>query len=221
MSRFSTVVALAGVLALASTADAQGTGRAMGPPNGAPGMPAPGARMGGPPMGAPMMDVASMLLAHTGDFKLTDQQVTRLAAISRRTADRRKTMMASVDSMRAKRAAAPAPAAGALRTPPEEARAFATKMRDQSHADLRDAIAILTPDQQAMGWEMMARQGAGGRTMGRRMGMSMGRGRGMGAGMSRGPGQEGPMSPRRNGMEPRPRRAAPAPAPASDNPVNY
>ncbi|MEP7002773.1 MAG: Spy/CpxP family protein refolding chaperone, partial [bacterium] len=193
MKRSSTVVALAGVLALASTAYAQPRGRAMAPPNGEAGVPAAGARMGRPPMGAPMMDVASMLLAHTGDFKLTDQQVTRLAAISRRTADRRTTMMASMDSMRAKRAAAPAPATGAPHTPPTEVRAFATKMRDQNHAELRDAIAILTPDQQAMGWEMMARQGAGGRATGRRMGM--GRGRGMPSEF----GPEAPMAPRRNG----------------------
>jgi hypothetical protein len=171
-------------------------------------------------MGAPMMDVASMLLAHTGEFKLTDQQVTRLAAISRRTADRRKTMMSSIDSMRAKRAAAPPPVAGTPRMPPEEARALATKMRDQSHTDLRDAIAILTPDQQAMGWEMMARQGAGGRAMGRRMGSGFGRGHGMGAEMRGDQGPQGPMQPRRNGQEPRPRRAAPPPGSSSETPTN-
>jgi hypothetical protein len=119
-------------------------------------------------MVGPQVDVASMLLSHTGDFKLTDQQVTRLAAIARRTAERRQAMRASMDSMFASRAAPPAAGQGTARPlgPPPAARAFAEKMRDQAHADLRDAIAVLTVDQQAMGWEMMARRGAAGARMG-------------------------------------------------------
>jgi hypothetical protein len=161
-----------------------------------------------------MTDAASMLLAHTGEFKLTDQQVTRLAAIARRSADRRTSMMASIDSLRARRAAAPPSATGAPPVPPAEARALAEKMRDQMHADLRDAIAVLTPDQQAMGWEMMARRGDGGRAMGRRMG---GRGAGMGARMRGGPGEPQPNQPqpRRNGQEPRQR-----PVPPPESPTN-
>ena len=56
------------------------------------------------------------------------------------------------------------------------------KMRDQAHAELRDAIGVLTPDQQATAWEMMA-GGARERRMGARGMARMGGGHGMGAGM--------------------------------------
>jgi hypothetical protein len=224
MSRFTTAVALAGVFALASTAYAQPRGRGMAlPPNGPPA----GGAMGGPPM----MDVASMLLARTGELKLTDQQVTRLAAIARRSADGRKSMRASVDSLQAARAAGP-PAganAGPGRMPPPAARALVDRMREQRHADLRDAIGVLTVDQQAIGWEMMARRGGRGQAMRRGMGMrgagGMGGMGGMGAGMPGmrgGPAAQGPNQDRlqRNGQEPRPRpvaapRAAPPETPAN------
>jgi len=54
--------------------------------------------MGGPGGG----DVASFLLSHTGELKLSDQQVTRLAAIARRSADRRQAVMRSMDSLMAR-----------------------------------------------------------------------------------------------------------------------
>ena len=108
MSRFSRTLVLASVFALASTAHAQPRGRAMAPqPNGPP---------DGAPMGGPGMDVASIFLARTGELKLTDQQVTRLAAVARRASDRRRTMMASMDSIRVRRMAAPA---GAAAAPPQ------------------------------------------------------------------------------------------------------
>jgi hypothetical protein len=115
----------------------------------------------GMPMGPPMMDVASRFLAQTGELKLTDAQVTRLAAIARRTSEHRAAMRASLDSLR--------PAPGAQRDslrrqgPPPAARALATRMRDQSHADLRDALAVLNPDQLATAWGMMANRGGAGR----------------------------------------------------------
>ena len=120
--------------------------------------------MGGMPMGPPMMDVASRFLAQTGELKLTDQQVTRLAAIARRTAEHRESMRASIDSLR------PAPGAPRdslrRREPSPAARAFATRIRDQAHADLRDALAVLTPDQLATAWGMMASRGGAGRAGG-------------------------------------------------------
>jgi len=122
----------------------------MGPPGGQMGM----------PMGPPMMDVAGRFLAQTGELKLTDAQVTRLAAIARRTAEHREAMRASLDSLRP----APGMPRDSLRRqgPPPAARAFATRMRDQAHADLRDALAVLNPDQLATAWGMMAsRSGAG------------------------------------------------------------
>ena len=45
-----------------------------------------------------MMDAASMFLAHTGELQLTDAQVTRLAAIARRSEARQKAMHARMDS---------------------------------------------------------------------------------------------------------------------------
>ena len=187
MSRFSRTLALASVFVLASTAHAQARGRVMAPqPNGPP---------AGPPMGGPGMDVASIFLARTGELKLTDQQVTRLAAVARRASDRRRTMMASMDSMRARRMAAPAGAAAVPPMPPAEARAMGERMREQAHVDLRDAISVLTPDQQATAWEMMA-GGAMARRMGARGMARMGGGNGMGAGMR---GMEGGMRGRQGG----------------------
>ena len=189
MSRFSRILVLASVFALAATAHAQPRGRAMAPP--------PDGPPAGPLMGGPGMDAASMFLARTGDLKLTDQQVTRLAAVARRASDRRKAMMVSMDSTRARRMAAPAGAAAGPPMPPAEARAMGEKMRDQAHADLRDAIGVLTPDQQATAWEMMA-GGARARRMGARGMARMGGGHGMGAGMpGMMPGMQGGM---RGGM---------------------
>jgi hypothetical protein len=167
MSRLAVALALAGAFAITSTAHAQQQDTLRRPLRGGPNRAPNGARRpmgppGGAPMMAPQIDVASMLLSHTGDFKLTDQQVTRLAAIARRTADRRQAMRASMDSMFASRRGSPG--AAPTQGPPPAARAFAERMRDQAHNDLRDAIGVLTVDQQAMGWEMMARRGAGGRT---------------------------------------------------------
>src|SRR5512143_2978514 len=64
----------------------------------------PGPRMGpaGPGRGA-LDNPAEFLLAQTGDLKLTDAQVTRLAAIARRSAERRRALRAQMDSMRPER----------------------------------------------------------------------------------------------------------------------
>ena len=173
MTRF-TILGLVGALAAGPSLLAQAPARPAGPPpnrtpnsqaSDGPMGPPMGPRMAGPmgpPMGPPAIDAASMLLAHTGEFKLTDAQVTRLAAIARRTADRHKAMMASMDSMvRARDGAAVPAGANATRPEPTPAmRAQFEKMHDQGRADLRDAIAILTPDQQAQGWEMMAEHAA-------------------------------------------------------------
>lgn len=39
-------------------------------------------------------------------------------------------------------------------------------MREQAHADLRDALAVLTADQQALAWELVAGGGPAGRGAG-------------------------------------------------------
>ncbi len=169
MSRITTTLAVAAAIALGGTAQAQRGQRPIGPPVG--GAPS-GTMIGRPGLGGPSAAVASMLLAHTGEFKLTDAQVTRLAAIARRTSDRQRATRASLDSMRSTVSAPanPAPGAVARPSPTPAMLALAERMREQEHADLRDAIAILTPEQQALGWEMMSRRG------GTRMGAGAGPG---------------------------------------------
>ena len=148
---------------------------------------------GPPPGGMERSGAASMFLAHTGELKLTDAQVTRLAGIARRSADRHAAMRGSADSMMrtmqsqqssnsqpGQRPMAPTPA---MRTQME-------KMRTANHDDLRDAIAVLTPDQQATVFEMNMRRGGGQRMRGRMM-----RNRGQGGRGMRGPDQPGPGMP--------------------------
>jgi hypothetical protein len=134
--------------------------------------------MGG--RGGAVEDPAQYLLAQTGELNLTDAQVTRLAAIARRSAERRRAFRAQMDSIR--------PAQGFGRTGPDSAaraqmrqrfeqmRPAMQRLRDQSQADRRDAIAILTPDQQARAWERIA-------TSGRMQRGGMGRGFRSGRGM--------------------------------------
>lgn len=116
------------------------------------------------------MDPAGMLLARTGELQLTDAQVVRLAAISRRTADRRRAMRASFDSIRPPvTAGRPDSAArAAMRARFEGMRTRMQQARDAQHTDLRDAIAVLTADQQARAWEMMAAHRRGPMGPGRR-----------------------------------------------------
>jgi hypothetical protein len=132
-------------------------GRRMAPMPGGPGagqMPGgPGMMMAGPLGGG---GIASMLLAHSAELKLTDQQLSKLAAIARHTDDRHKAMRASMDSlMRANRPQAdgtapanPRPLVG------DQGRDMITRIHDQERADLRDALAVLTIDQQTDAWMM-------------------------------------------------------------------
>lgn len=169
-------------LFLAATLGAQQPG---GPPPGASGRPAFGMMAGVPGRGgaSPVGATADFLLAHTGDLALTDAQVVRLAAISRRTGARRKALVARMDSARA--AARPAPGdsarpGGSRRGPAGPPPAALQQARDQMHADLRDAIAVLTPDQQANAWMMIAGGPVSGRMPRGPMGPPPGRpGRGM------------------------------------------
>lgn len=127
---------------------------------------------------------AEMLLARTGELGLTDAQVTRLAAIARRSAARRQAMRASGDSIRARFTPGTRPDSAARRQLADRIRADMQRAREQEHADRRDAIAVLTADQQARAWELVASRGgvrSGGRE-GMRPGARGMRGRpGMGA----------------------------------------
>ena len=147
---------------------------AQGPGGGSPGPGmGPGMRMGagGPGGGGAVSDPAEFLLSHTGEFKLTDAQVTRLAAIARRSAERRRALRAQMDSIRpdGMRGERPDSAASAqMRQRFDQLRPQMERLRVQSQTDRRDAIAILTPDQQAQAWERVARMGrTGGEFRGR------------------------------------------------------
>jgi hypothetical protein len=105
------------------------------------------------------MDVASMFLAHTGDLQLSDAQVTRLAAIARRSEGREKAMHARMDSaMKAmgersemSRDGNGAPRAMMMMRMPMPSEAD----RKAQHEDDREAFSVPTPDQLATAWEMM------------------------------------------------------------------
>jgi hypothetical protein len=100
---------------------------------------------------------ASMLLSHTGELKLTDQQVVRLAAIARRAQERHEAMH---QGMMAEHANAqpgqPAPPSGDMM---RRMQAQMEQMHEQERADLRDALAVLTPDQLATAFEMAHEHG--------------------------------------------------------------
>jgi hypothetical protein len=146
--------------------------------------------MGGGNAGAGIGDRgAQMLLARSAQLELTDAQVTRLAGIARRAEARRRSMRAAMDSART-RFTQPGDSL-ARRQFGQRMQADMQKERDQSRIDLRDAITVLTPDQQAKAWEMnAARSGARGAMRGRAGGMQRGGrdGRGFGPGDRRGPG---------------------------------
>jgi hypothetical protein len=171
MKRLITAIILAGTAA--GGLQAQQEPGAQGPRR----MPGLGA-MGRPGVG-PAEDPARFLLGHTGEFRLTDAQVTRLAAIARRSAERRQTLRAQMDSMRPEArpggpGARPDSAARARsRQRFEQMRPALDRMREQAQADRRDAIAVLTPDQQAQAWERIATAGRGQRG-GMRRGMRPG-----------------------------------------------
>jgi hypothetical protein len=113
---------------------------------------------------AMMMDAASMFLGCTGELQLTDAQVTKLAAIARRAEARQTAIRSRMDSamtvVRSSGDGAGMPRDGAaggmmmtmMRMPmPTDAE------RKAQHEDDRDAFSVLTPDQLATAWEMMAK----------------------------------------------------------------
>ena len=105
---------------------------------------------GGMPFGAPVVE---MLLAQTGPLQLTDAQVVRLAAIARRADERHRALRTRLDSLRPRRAPGDSTARRERPMPPTD---LLERERDASHVDLRDALAVLTADQQARAFEMIA-----------------------------------------------------------------
>jgi hypothetical protein len=103
--------------------------------------------------GGATADIGSFLLAHTAELKLTDQQVTRLAVIARRAGDRRQAMMRTMDSLATRRPRGDSAGRGPG-GPPPMAPAEGERLRTQRHTDLREALGVLTPEQQAVAWEI-------------------------------------------------------------------
>lgn len=125
---------------------------------------------------------AEYFLARSAQLGLTDQQVVQLAAIARRAESRREAArenMPMMPGMRmgpgtgmgpgarmTPRAEGRQPADSAARAAARQARSEAmqrvraamTEMRAQREADLRDAIAVLTPEQQATAWRTRGRR---------------------------------------------------------------
>ena len=152
------------VMACSTSAVALGAqgpgGRRPGP---GPGM-GPGVTGGGPGNSA-VSNPAEFLLSQTGELKLTDSQVSRLAAIARRSAARRQSLRAQMDSMRPEQLRGERPDSATrerMRQRAEQMRPQMERIREQSQADRRDAIAVLTPDQQAQAWERIATRSARG-----------------------------------------------------------
>jgi Spy/CpxP family protein refolding chaperone len=197
LSRIQTIALLS--FAAAATLGAQGPG---GPP--------PAARTGGPEgRSAP---AAKLLLSNTAELDLTDAQVVRLAAIARRSEARRRSMRASMDSARTRFGQPNAGDSVARRQFRDRMRTDMDRAADQMRADQRDAIAVLTPDQQGRAWELVSNRGGGmGRGMrrggiGARRGvMRPGRGIGARGGMDRG------FGPRRRGGDVPPPARPPRP----------
>jgi len=119
--------------------------------------------MGGGPVGqrgAPPEALASHLLAHVGELKLTDQQVTKLVAVARRSDERHHAMRTTMDSLAR---LAPPPAASSAPRAPDAMRAAMERAREMERGEIRDALAVLTVDQLADVW--MMRRPAGGRRL--------------------------------------------------------
>jgi len=158
MRKLALVLALALAPALNAQAPEPGPGpgprRGMGRPDGPP--PFARGRAFGPGVRAPRggaEDIGSFLLAHTSELKLSDQQVMRLAAITRRSGDRRQAMMRAMDSLATRRPRPDSLGRGQM-GPSPAMRAEAERRRDQNRADLREALGVLTPDQFAIAWEI-------------------------------------------------------------------
>jgi hypothetical protein len=146
------------------------------------------------------------MLAHTGELDLTDAQVLKLAAIARRSEARRRSMRAAMDSAQERFGPQAGPRDSASqRQFRDRMRADFTRVRDQVQADQRDAIAVLSADQQARAWNMVSARGRG---MGGGMGGAMGRGfgGGMGGRGMRGRGGPGQGGPNRVGPPMQPQR---------------
>ena len=184
-----------------------------------PGVPERGPMPGPAAMGrggaGPVDDPAQFLLGHTAEFRLTDAQVTRLAAIARRSTERRRSLRAQMDSMRPARTPGTRPDSATRERSREQSRQrfeqmrpAMDRMRQQAQADRRDAIAVLTPDQQAQAWERIAAVGRGQRDgMRGSRGPRSGRGRAFRGGGAGSPGHAG----FRGGPTPGADRRRPAP----------
>ena len=139
---------------------------------------------------------AQLFLANSAQLQLNDQQVTRLAAIARRAESREQARRAAFDTLRARVMVPTTDSTARAQRRSELATAMRATMertRDERHADLRDALAVLTPDQQARAWELRGGPDRGLRT--RQAGRALRRGE-----MGRGAARDGLRRGMRSGM---------------------
>ncbi|MDB4948664.1 MAG: hypothetical protein JWM27_1313 [Gemmatimonadetes bacterium] len=134
--------------------------------------------------------VAGMLLSQTGALKLSDAQVQRLAAITRRAQERMQALHAGMEAAHRGMQPGQQPSAADM----QRMHQAMEQEHDASHADLRDALTVLTPDQLASAFEMMAEHmhGAGGPGGHGGPGMHGGEMHGHGGEGMRHPGEGGP-----------------------------
>src|SRR5215203_1533019 len=115
---------------------------ALGAPGPAGRRPGPGPGMGpgvtgGGPGNSAVSNPAEFLLSQTGELKLTDAQVSRLAAIARRSAARRRALRAQMDSLRPQRARGERPDSAMrarMRQQFDQMRPQMERLREQSQA---------------------------------------------------------------------------------------
>jgi hypothetical protein len=152
------------------------------------------------PANNPIFRPAEFLLARTGVLELTDQQVVKLAAIARRADARLRALRTEMDSIwrrvprREMGDSGSRHRMGRGPADPAQMQRF-RQLHEQAQTDLRDAIAALTPEQQAKAWEMVASRGRGPMGPGR---MRMGERGGPGPHFRR----DGPPGSRRDGPRP-------------------
>ena len=104
-------------------------------------------------MGAMKGGVASMLLGMTGELKLSDNQVTHLAALARSAAAQQDAMHASMDSLHRAMMSHHDAGTSMMERMPADMDARMKSVHEQMHANVRDALSVLTPDQLATAWE--------------------------------------------------------------------
>jgi hypothetical protein len=119
----------------------------------------PEARHQMPAARGPLANPAQFLLSQTSTLELTDQQVLQLAELARAADARREALRADLQAARPAQPPESNTDRSALRTRLQAAR---EEYRSTLERERVAAIALLTPEQQARAWELLARAGTRG-----------------------------------------------------------